>query len=52
MADIDPEYLTAAVEQRVADMSEAEFTALIARTRPPQADGSYPPQWGYQPGNT
>jgi hypothetical protein len=28
--------LTAAIEQRIAEMDDAEFNALVARTRPPQ----------------
>jgi hypothetical protein len=29
------EWTDALIEQRIAEMSEAEFAALIARTRPP-----------------
>ena len=28
--------LTAAIEQRIAELTDAEFNALVARTRPPQ----------------
>lgn len=37
MADQDPEYTNALIEQRIAELSPEEFDALVARTRPPVA---------------
>jgi hypothetical protein len=34
--DTDPEWTAALIEQRIAELSEADFDALVARTRPPK----------------
>ena len=35
-SDADPEWTTALIEQRIAELSDTDFDALVARTRPPK----------------
>ena len=36
--DLDDDYISTLIKQRVSEMSETEFDQLIAETRPPKLD--------------